>query len=784
MDDEFDEVIAEFLVESHENLDRLDQDLLALESNPEDPSTLGSAFRTIHTIKGTCGFLGFSHLERVAHVGENLLSRLRDGVLRLDEAITTALLEMVDAIRAMLAEIESTGADGQSDYDDLVAVLSALQQSNGSASGEPAASEPTGSEPAASDADTAGRDGESGLVAAPVGDLLVASGATHRDDVALALAEQDLGDSRPIGQILIDHGSVDPAEVEQAVFTQQTADAGAARATPGAAPEGKVGISESTIRVDVGVLDRLMNLVGELVLSRNNIVQNVGRVAEPSIIAASQQLDLITGELQECVMKTRMQPIGTVWSKFSRVVRDLSIQCGKQVRIEMEGEETELDKTILEAIKDPLTHVVRNTVDHGIEAPDVRLAAGKPAEGVLLLRARHEGGLVIIEIADDGAGIDTTRVKAKAVSRGLITDAQAAEMTEREAVHLIFSPGFSTAETVTNVSGRGVGMDVVKTNIERIGGAVDVDSALGAGTTLRIKIPLTLAIVPALMVDCAGHRYAIPQIEVQELVRLDGEQALTAVEMLHNAPVHRLRGDLLPLVDLREQLGLEPAGDDPRLTIAVVATDNRPWGLVVDGVSTTEEIVVKPLGSMLRSVPAFSGATIMGDGRISLILDIARIARQAQVVATAETVRREQREVTTASRDHLAKVLVVGRGEEQVGIELARIERLEQFALDELERSDQLDVIQYRDGILPLVWLGAPDGTGHVNTVVFERDSRLVGLVVERIVDIVDASLPLDATARGGTIVVRGRVTEMLDIDAALSIADAWLDRNLMGVGA
>ena len=732
MEDEFGEVIAEFLVESYENLDRLDQDLLALEERPDDPSTLASAFRTVHTIKGTCGFLGYSRLEAVTHVGENLLSRLRDGELRLDAEIATALLETVDAIRVMLAAIEETSADGENDYPDLVARLSSLYE------GGPRVAP---------------------VVTPAVGDLLVAAGAVVPGDVSLALSEQDLGDERPIGEILVDHGAVDVEEVDRAVSAQRSS------------------LAESSIRVDVGVLDRLMTLVGELVLSRNNILQHVDAESVPAMVAASQQLDLVTGELQECVMKTRMQPIGTVWSRFGRVVRDLAVQCGKQVRIEMDGEETELDKTILEAIKDPLTHVVRNTVDHGIEDPDARLAAGKPAEGTLRLRAHHEGGQVIIEIADDGAGIDPAKVIAKAVSKGLLTEARAAAVTTREAISLIFTPGFSTAAAVTNVSGRGVGMDVVKTNIERIGGTVDVESEVGRGTVLRIKIPLTLAIVPALMVSCAGQRFALPQIEVLELVRLEAGTEASSVEMLHNAPVYRLRGDLLPLVHLREQLDVEPMPDDQPMTIAVVATDDRPWGLVIDGVATTEEIVVKPLGPLLRAIPAFSGATIMGDGRIALILDTARIGREAGIVARADAVRAERGASADGSGERIAKVLIVTDGEEQIGIDLAAVDRLEQFRGDQIEGAGTIEVIQYRDAIMPLARLGRPDAARPLTTIVFEHDGGLAGLVVERIVDIVETTA-VGASVAPGAIVARERVTRMLDIAEALDPAFAWLDRN------
>jgi flagellar motor protein MotB/HPt (histidine-containing phosphotransfer) domain-containing protein len=471
------EIVQEFLVESYENLDRLDRELVSLEKTPGDEKTLASIFRTIHTIKGTCGFLGFSKLEAVAHVGENLLSKLRDGVLQLKPELTTALLAMVDAVRQMLASIEASGQEGERDDAALIAKLTALLKS----------------EPVASGAEAPG--------AVPnIGELLIEKAGASPSDIRLAAEKQALGDPRHMGEILVEEGAVKSTDVVEALHTQQ-----AARA--------QTSVSESTIRVDVALLDKLMNLVGELVLARNQILQFSNATEDAGIVAPSQRLNLITTELQEGVMKTRMQPIGNIWSKFPRTVRDLALTCGKEVEIEMEGRETELDKTIIESIKDPLTHLVRNTVDHGIEKPEVRRAAGKNPVGRLTLRAFHEGGQVNIEISDDGAGLDCERLRRKAVEKALITPEQAAKMGERETANLIFLPGFSTAEKITNVSGRGVGMDVVKTNIERIGGTVDVQSKPGSGTTVRMKIPLTLAIIPALIVTSGGDRYASAQVD-------------------------------------------------------------------------------------------------------------------------------------------------------------------------------------------------------------------------------------------------------------------------------
>jgi two-component system, chemotaxis family, sensor kinase CheA len=478
------DIVKDFLVESYENLDRLDRDLVGLEKNPKDKEALAGVFRTIHTIKGTCGFLGFNKLEKVAHVGENLLTRLRDGQMTLTPEITTPLLGMVDAIRQMLGSIEESGSEGERDDSKLIATLTRLQQPPEVAAKSQVVPVP---ESAA----------EAAAVPSNLGDILIQRAGVTPTEVQLAAKKQKEGDPRHLGEILVEQGAVRPADIVDALHVQQSS-----RAPTGA--------SDSTIRVDVGLLDKVMNLVGELVLARNQILQFASRMKDTSFLAASQRLNLITTELQEGVMKTRMQPIGNIWGQFPRTVRDVALGCGKEVNIEMEGKETELDKTIIEAIKDPLTHLVRNSVDHGIELPEDRVKVGKDRSGRLILRAFHEGGQVNIEISDDGAGLNADRIRKKAVERAVITAEQAARMTEREIFNLIFLPGFSTAEKVTNVSGRGVGMDVVKTNVEKIGGTVDVQSTLGKGTTVRVKIPLTLAIIPALVVTCGGDRYAIP----------------------------------------------------------------------------------------------------------------------------------------------------------------------------------------------------------------------------------------------------------------------------------
>jgi len=716
---ELDEVIAEFLVESREGLDHLDAELITLEQRP-DPDVVAGIFRAIHTIKGTSGFLGFGQLESVTHVGENLLSRLRDGGLEPDQAITTALLAMVDAVREILADIERTGAEQPRDDAALIATLERLA------------------------------DGGGGEEAAPA-------------------------------------GSVQPPEPEASVApapepARAQAPAPAAADDPMPAAGG-----ETSIRVDVGLLDDLMNLVGELVLARNQILQFTSEAHDSQFAATSQRLNLITTELQEGVMKTRMQPIDNVWSKFPRVVRDLSVQCGKQARLLLEGKHTELDKTLLEAIKDPLTHLVRNAVDHGLEAPDARLAAGKPAEGTVRLRAYHEGGQVIVEISDDGAGIDPEKVRRTAVQKGLLSAEEAERRADRDVVHLVFVPGFSTAAQVSNISGRGVGMDVVRTNIEAIGGSIDVQSTVGVGTTFKVKIPLTLAIIPALVVTCGGDRYAIPQVSLLELVRLDGRDATQAIEHVHGAPVYRLRGRLLPIVFLDEVFGTATGESRETVNIVVLQADDQQFGLVVDQINDTAEIVVKPLGKMLKQVDAFAGATIMGDGRVALILDVLGIARHAGVTTDREAAGRADRAgedaADTSSAADRRTLLLCRLGARRAALLLEMVARLEEFEAARVEEAGRGQVVQYRGEIMPLVVLAdelGVDGTagsadGPLQVVVYTESGRSVGLVVDEIFDIVEEALEMTRhTAEHGLLgsaVIQGAVTDVVDVRAVLARA-------------
>ncbi|MGN8244996.1 chemotaxis protein CheW [Cellulomonas soli] len=796
--EDVDEIVREFLVESHENLDQLDRDLVALEESPGSRPLLSSIFRTIHTIKGTSGFLAFGKLEKVTHIGENLLVELRDGRRQMDQRTTDVLLLLTDTVREILQAIEVDGTEGAVSVDACMAALEAVR------------AEVPGDEPAA----------EPPAAPAPV-DVAPATPApvepaAEPAEPAQPVAEAQPPQPAPVAEAPVQDAPAPAVEEVVPVVAEQPAPvptpAAPAVAAPAAAgpvlpaqgrppvveqaPVEEVGTlrgaADTSIRVDVDLLDALMRQVGELVLARNQISRLATGTEDVDLARSAQRLNLIAGELQEGVMKTRMQPIEHVWSKMPRIVRDLAAACHREVQLEMTGGDTELDRGLLEAVKDPLTHLVRNAVDHGIEPADERTAAGKPAKGLLSLRAYHAGGQVVVEVADDGRGIDTDKVSAKALQRGLRTAEQLAAASQAELLQLLFLPGFSTAEAVTNVSGRGVGMDVVRTKIEGIGGNVDVESVVGVGTVWRLRIPLTLAIMPALTVECSGDMYAVPQVNLLELVALDGQgqRAGSGIEYVHAAPVYRLRGELLPLVSLASVLQLDGAGSgdavpDQPAVIAVVQADHQRFGLLVDRVLNTEEIVVKPLSARLKSIGAYSGATVLGDGRVALILDVQALARRAMVGEIDGMTRDQARaQAQTTRATEVEQVLVVGiGGGRRVAMPLASVARLEHVEATQVELVGGREVVQYRGTILPLARLdrilGAygSEQSDELLVVVYSRGGRSVGMVVHEIVDIVDddAGRHSDIEDAGlvGSTVLGDRVTELLDVRTAILAADA-----------
>jgi two-component system chemotaxis sensor kinase CheA len=720
-------VTREFLIESYDNLEQMDRDLLLLEQSPNNTDILRSIFRTMHTIKGGAGFLGFRKMESLAHAAEGLLGKLRDGSLTISSSILSALLEAIEQCRQGLKLIEERGGLEAFDPTKTIELIQKAETANPCSE-------------------------------APVAKLATAPVLESQGSPPSAAAPLIQGKSIP-----------------------------AASAAEACSEKAQSSVGDSTIRVDVCLLDKLMTRVGELVLARNQILQHASRVESAEMNSAAQRLNLITSELQEGVMKTRMQPIGNVWAKFPRVVRDLAFQLKKQISIELDGKETELDKTIIEAIKDPLTHLVRNSVDHGIETPALRIAAGKHPEGRLLLRAYHEGGQVNIEITDDGAGLNLDRIRKKAVERGILSSEQVNRLTDHETAQLIFAAGFSTAEQVTSVSGRGVGMDVVKTNIERIGGVIDLQSRPGNGTTVKIKIPLTLAIIPALTVVCEGDRYAIPQVNLLELVRLEGEEARSGIESIHGAPVYRLRGKLLPLVYLSERLGLSHGASqhegenatDKAVNIVVMRADDRQFGLIVDKVCDTEEIVVKPLGKQLKRISEYAGTTIMGDGDVALILDVKGLASASGLSGELRSHSPAESNDESQNRDETSEsVLLVDVGDQRrFALPISMVARLEKIASAAIERADRREVIQYRGEILPLMRLTDVVGVAEsgmtdpeeVQVVVYQQQDQAFGLIVRRIIDSCEVLLktrPSDAPPGHllGSYVIQQRVTDVVDL--------------------
>ncbi len=783
-----DDLLADFLTEANENLADLDTALVKLERNPGDEEILGLIFRLVHTIKGACGFLGLPRLERVAHAAENVLGRVRDKVLAVTPEMITTILAALDRIKAIMQGLAATEQEPGGDDTALIAALDAAAEGS--------------SMPAAAAVLTAPPTVPAPLAPTPIAPTPAVAAAPER-----------------------------PAAVAPAVTEAAPAVAGAADVVAADAVAAEMSVGAQTIRVGVDVLEDLMTLVSELVLTRNQLLQ-VARTHEARDSDASgfnlplQRLSHITSDLQEGVMKTRMQPIGNAWQKLPRLVRDLARDVGKKIELVMRGADTELDRQVLELIRDPLTHMVRNSGDHGLEKAELRRAAGKPETGRITLNAYHEGGHIIIEVADDGAGLPVDRIRAKVVAKGLATEAELAGMSAADIQRFIFRPGFSTATEVTAVSGRGVGMDVVKTNIEKIGGTIDLKSEPGRGTTFIIKIPLTLAIVSALIVEAGGERFAIPQISVVELVRarLDadrqaarrpasaklndadqkdggGKDSTTpVVEHINGTPVLRLRGHLLPLVNLTDLLDLDASrlGEaEGHVHVVVAQVGAALLGIIVDRVFDIEEIVVKPVAPILRHITMFSGNTILGDGSVIMILDPNGIARATGVAGGSghgahHAGNRDGSDgavVAAHTQSRTAMLLFHADGAAPKAVPLALVARLEDLPRDRIEFSSGKPVTQYRGRLMPLVPFSGtidPNAERHAVLVFTDGDGgqeRCMGLLVDEIVDVVEEQLNIELSGARpgllGTAVIAGRATDVIDISFWLTQASQdWFRRS------
>ncbi|TWT33181.1 hybrid sensor histidine kinase/response regulator [Blastopirellula retiformator] len=735
------ELVAEFVIESNEHLASVESQLLAIEAAGEsvDVDLVNTVFRAIHSIKGAAGFLGLHNINDLSHSLENVLNKLRNLELVPNSAMIDVMLRASDQLRSMINNVEASDqekiADAVKQLDDIAAGVTPTPAAPAAVAevAEPVAVEPTPAEAAAP-------------VAEPTPEQAPAAEPETPAPAAAAPA------------------AVTPPAPKPAVDEHRS--------------EGATNI-EANIRVPVSVLDRLMNLTGELVLCRNQVLQAISSKNDSGLEAVASGLDQVTSELQDAVMQTRMQPIGQVFNRFIRVVRDLGAKLGKESNLQIDGKEVEVDKSIIEAIGDPMTHLIRNSMDHGLETPDQRVAAGKPPAGKINLRAYHQAGKVRIDIQDDGKGINPAVLREKAVSKGVITQDQADQMNDRDAVRLIFHAGFSTAEKLTDVSGRGVGMDVVRSNIEKLGGTVDVESTIGKGTNIQITLPLTLAIIPSLIVETCGNRFAIPQANISELVRIraDDEQRLTRVK---GAEMLRLRGSLLPIVRMKQILNLscEESVQANSSSIIVVETGRARYGLAVDGLHDSEEIVVKPLGRQLRSCKSLSGATILGDGHIALILDVAGIGAEAKLDLTDQSDLEARRieEDLHAGEESQSLLMFTNHPQENFAIPMGVVLRVERIRTDQIDSVGGLEVLQYRGSSLPVMRLEnninarpAPTDIESVFVVIFDINGYEVGLIVPKLKDIQKVAMNIDSTTFReigvcGSFVHDGHATRLLDI--------------------
>ncbi|HVP84979.1 MAG TPA: chemotaxis protein CheW [Rhizomicrobium sp.] len=726
-----DDLLREFLTETAESLAVLDVELVRFERESSDATILGNIFRLMHTIKGTCGFLGLPRLGAVAHAGENVLGKFRDGELSVTPNAVTLILKAIDQIRVLLAEMESTGAEPAGSDEELISEINALA---------------TGAMPPAKAESPAFND--EGF---PVAAELLA-------EVAEALKNEPA----PAPQ------RIPAPEPKQPVAQKEATD-----------PK-EPALASSSIRVNVDTIENLMTLISELVLTRNQLLQLQRAQKGSEFKVPLQRLSHITSDLQDGVTRMRMQPIGNAWAKLPRIVRDLAVETGKKIDLLMQGAETELDRQVLEMIKDPLTHMVRNSADHGIEDGRTRASAGKPETGTITLDAYHESGHIFIRIADDGRGLDVDRIRKKAISNGLISETEIAGMSEQQVLQFIFRPGFSTAEKVTSVSGRGVGMDVVRTNIERIGGTIELNSVAGHGTTFLIKIPLTLAIVSALIVEVSGQRFAIPQLNVIELVGMS-DSAGARIETINTSPVLRLRDRLLPLVSLRTLLGLEASAKAQDRFVIVAQVGATTFGIIVDRVFDTEEIVVKPLAPVLRGTRFYAGNTILGDGSVIMILDPTGVS-----VGAGQSDHEAQKNdaVNTLDGDQSSFLLFRAGSSELKAVPLELVARIESLKVASIEHVGGRRVVQYREKLMPLVPFDAMQewkASGQQPVLVFSDRDRSMGLAVDEIVDIVRDRMAVELSGERagllGSAVIGGKAVDVVDIGYFLTQAFTdWFD--------
>lgn len=727
----FDEILTEFALEAREILDQLDSDFVLLEASPTDKKLIGNIFRGLHTLKGSSGFFSFKRLEKISHAGESLLGKIRDGQLSLDIHKSNVLLQMIDVLRTIIEGIEKSKTEPAGEDALLISAIGNLARGNDQIVNDNA------SEPLVAD------------VIQPMPDVVINSADLSDTEVSRNLTNTD---------------NLNPPPTQEIQETQE---------------------NNTPVRINLDTLDKLMNLASEMVLARNRLLPFADNSADLQFTNTVHSIDLLTLELQERMMKMRMQSISHVWSKFPRLIRDAANQTNKKVTLIQNGADTEIDRSLLDAIRDPLMHIIRNSVDHSIEEPDVRIRKGKPDTGQIILNASHQNGMILIEVSDDGAGINLELIKRRAIERKLISPEIAAQLSKSELIDLIFQPGFSTKEAVSNLSGRGVGMDVVKTNITNIGGTIDITSEPDMGTQIQLKIPLTLAIIPALFITCAAQVFAIPENRIIELVKLSPTSQADEFQNFHGIPVFKLRNQLLPLIYLDKVLELKATTStlDDDIYIVLLQSGSTYFGLAVASVDNIQDIVVKPLGGTLNDIPYFAGATIMGNGRVSLILDIDNIALHSGFSKQDLSTLNKEKQLDTNPPIEMMGILVFEiAGLERMAIPLDRLRHIDILDTDQTQMQGDKEVIYLNKELFYVIQLnqfvnGADtqhfSKSKHVPALTCISNQRLYSLVVEHVVEIIQVPKQLIESAtpqKGieGYAIWNDQVINILDLDEIL----------------
>ncbi|WP_010302049.1 chemotaxis protein CheA [Candidatus Odyssella thessalonicensis] len=756
-----DDLLTEFIVESTENISQLDEDLVVLEKDPHNPKLLENIFRALHTIKGTCGFIGMPRLEKVAHAGENVLGAMREGTLIANNEVISLILECIDTVKMILMGLAENSTEPPGDDEYLIQRLNGLLN----------VSEERGASITEEGIELSERD--------PLHDSTSIIDENKTESLSNDLLENLITEQKSL-----------LSEETPRVLTQQNSSS--KQAAEGEKDKEPL-VANQSIRVNVSLLEELMTMISELVLTRNQLMQMVRESENNEFAVPLQRLNYVTAELQETVMKTRMQPIGTAWTKLPRLIRDLSNDLRKKIDLELIGSDTELDRQVIELIKDPLIHMVRNSADHGLENPHERLATGKDETGKITLNAYHAGGHIHIEIADDGRGLSLQKIKDKAIANGFIRADAADTVPESQIYQFIFKAGLSTAEKVTNVSGRGVGMDVVKTNIEKIGGTIDVKSVVNKGTKFTIKIPLTLTIVSSLITEVQGNRFAIPQLSVLELVKIS-RTSQSKIEYIKSHPVLRLRKKLLPLIFLKELLKLEPPREqeDVRANencyIMILQVGEDVFGLIVDQVYDTQEIVVKPVSNLLRDVPIFGGNTILGDGSVIMILDPNGIAATLANSDVLDHIKNDFASEKAKKKAENKPILLIFQSHDQAykAVPLLLVSRLEKFNVHDIEMDGDHYRAKYSEDLMPLLPIHESftlPSDGSVPVLVFTRNGQSLGIIVSKIINTIEESIELkiksDNPAVLGSTIVDGISTDIIDTEFYIQKAQKYWNNSL-----